>query len=91
MSYCVYHPIYRTCRICGKDMERNEPRECDAEVVPPLFNGEGSARIDALREARELIKTHAMMTWKSGQIERSDGITDVLVDFDLKFPEALGP
>ncbi len=76
---------------CVMDMERNEPRECAAEIVPPLLNGEGSARIGALREARALIQKHAMSTWRGGLIERSDGITEVLVDFDLAFPEVLDP
>lgn len=77
---CSYHPLYRNCSRCGVLMDRGERREC-------LFTPEPSERVKALREARELIKSHAVMTWNGGQIERSDGITDVLVDFDLKFPE----
>lgn len=93
MTDCVYHPIYRSCRNCGADMERGQARECSPPVESPreLLNGEGSARIDALRQARALIQKHAMSTWKGGLIERSDGITEVLVDFDLAFPEALDP
>ncbi len=86
MSECVYHPIYRSCRNCGADMERNQVRKCLKDLYrkpEPI-----SERITALREARELIKNHAMSTWKGGLTERSDGITEVLVDFDLKFPEA---
>lgn len=78
---CEYHPIYRNCFACGRDMERGEQRKCTAEK--PV-----SERTKALREARAVIHEHAKMTWNAGQIERSDGITDVLVDFDLKFPEA---
>ncbi len=37
-------------------------------------------------ECRALIQKHAMSTWSGGLIERSDGITEVLVDFDLKWP-----
>ncbi len=62
-------------------MERIYQRECLAPDVPL------TARTIALREARELIKKHAISTWRGGLIERSDGITEVLVDFDLQFPE----
>lgn len=78
---CRYHPIFRRCYQCNLDMVRGEQREC---AVTP----EPSDRVKALREARELIKLHAVMTWNGGLTERSDGITEVLVDFDLKFPEA---
>lgn len=82
-----YHPIYRTCLNCGTD--QFAPRAtCDirpvSEPAPAV-----SERVRALREARELIKKHAVMTWNSGLIERSDGITDTLADFDFHFPEAL--
>lgn len=77
---CQYHPLYRNCVQCGREMERGQERVCS-------FTAEPSERTKALREARELIKSHAVMTWKSGQIAASDGITGVLVDFDLKFPE----
>jgi hypothetical protein len=36
-----------------------------------------------------VIHKHAVSTYKAGLIERSDGITEVLVDFDLAFPEVL--
>lgn len=78
---CRYHPLFRSCDQCGVEMERAQQRECSVTPEP-------SERVKALREARELIKTHAVITWKSGHTERSDGITDVLVDFDLNFPEA---
>jgi hypothetical protein len=82
---CSYHPIYLSCSKCGRDMERGQERECTyAEPPHP-------ERVKALREARAHIKNHAVMTWNGGLTERSDGITDVLVDFDLKFPEALDP
>ncbi len=87
---CSYHPIYRNCVTCGNLLERGEVRVCVSPVgsvqsVVDLARKDERAR--ALREARNLIKTHAVMAWNGGQIERSDGITDVLVDFDLKFPE----
>ncbi len=93
MTECVYHPIYRSCRNCGADMERGQVRKCLTAMYkkPEPLNGEGGARIDALREARALIQKHAMSTWRGGLIERSDGITEVLVDFDLAFPEAREP
>jgi hypothetical protein len=37
-------------------------------------------------ECRALIQKHAQSTWKGRLIERSDGITEVLVDFDNKWP-----
>ncbi len=83
---CQYHPIYRNCARCGREMERGADRACVG--APPA---EPSERTRALREARELIKRHAVMTWNGGLIERSDGITEVLVDFDLHFPEAQLP
>ncbi len=84
---CVYHPIYRVCRACGRDMERGQERECVVAQPPEQVDIESASRSKALREARELIKNHAVMTWNSGLTERSDGLTDVLVEFDLKFPE----
>lgn len=85
---CQYHPIYRNCFLCGREMERGTEREC---WVSPPRHAPSNERVVALRQARALIKEHAKMTWNTGQIERSDGITDVLVDFDLKFPEAIEP
>ena len=79
---CQYHPIYRNCVRCGREMERGASRACVSAPLP-----EPSERVKALREARELIKRHAVMCWNGGLTERSD----VLVDFDLKFPEALEP
>jgi hypothetical protein len=89
VSQCKRHPIYRICCNCGREMPADLDRECIAPDVPTLFESSGVSpdRVAALREARHLIKTHAMMTWKSGLIERSDGITDVLAAFDEKFPE----
>ncbi len=87
MSECVYHPIYRVCRNCGHEMQREETRVCQAAAAP-LSLADRIDRITALRETRALIKDHAVRTWKLGLTERSDGITEVLVDFDLKFPEA---
>lgn len=77
---CSFNPIYRNCIHCGVTLERGALRVCTAPAP-------ANERVKALREARALIAQHAQITWKSGQIERSDGITDVLVDFDLKFPE----
>ena len=88
---CSYHPIYRSCVRCGLDMDRYQERVCapkSPSVVPSP--PDRTERIQALREARELIKKHAISTWKGGLIDRSDGITEVLVDFDRAFPEALG-
>lgn len=82
---CQYHPIYRKCSNCGLEMERGQERECQ-DPPPP-----SPIRVQALCEARALIKQHAVMCWNSGLTERSDGITEVLVEFDLKFPEALEP
>ena len=69
-------------------MERNQVRECS-----PVLQSVSADRLDprtrALREARALILEHATSTYRGGLIERSDGITEVLVDFDLRFPEAL--
>jgi len=85
---CQYHPIYRNCRVCGKPMERDVVRNCVLSPSPPPPVPVISERTKALREARAVIHEHAKMTWNAGLTERSDGITDVLVDFDLKFPEA---
>lgn len=79
-----YHPIYRTCIHCGTD--QNSPREyCQPR---PVSAAPSHDRMTALREARELIRKHAISAWRGGLVDRSDGITEVLVDFDLKFPEA---
>jgi len=84
VSACVYHPIYRSCRNCGKDMEREQVRECIAPNVPTLFNGEGSARIDALMQARALIQLRLANT-PAGFGEAA--LHDLLVEFDQRFPE----
>jgi hypothetical protein len=83
---CQYHPIFRNCVRCGREMERGAGRACVG--APPT---EPTERVKALREARALIQKHAMLTWRGGLIERSDGIAEVLVDFDLAFPEAQLP
>ena len=86
MTTCLYHPIYRSCQNCGRDMERAEQRECTAVHADGMFRSgpEWQARKAALREARSLIKDNAVSTWKSGQIERSDGLTDLLVSPSLR-------
>ena len=73
----LWSPPYERCARCGK-LPRQAQEPCEHE------------RLKASREARSLIKQHAQMTWKTGQIERSDGITEVLVEFDRMFPEVLG-
>lgn len=83
---CQYHPIYRNCVRCGREMERGAGLACVG--APPT---EPTERVKALREARWLIQKHAMSTWRGGLAERSDGITEVLVDFDIAFPEAIEP
>lgn len=101
MTTCHYHPIYRSCRDCGRDMERAQVRECiqrEPTVTPPpsalqqiesiIEAVRQEARTVALRDARALVLLHAQLTHKGGLTERSDGITEVLVDFDLKFPRA---
>lgn len=55
---------------------------CVAGVDEALQQFEEKVRL----ECRALIQQHAQSTWKGGLIERSDGITEVLVDFDLKWP-----
>lgn len=89
MSACVYHPGYRACQSCGHPMQLGQVRGCIAlrRTLAPV--DEHPARVTALREARALIAKHAMSTYRGGLIERSDGITEVLVDFDRAFPEAL--
>lgn len=77
----IWHLIYRTCVICGTD--RDKPRQL-CEPLPVSTNAE---RARALQEARALIREHAWMTWNAGQLERSDGITDLLSEFDSRFPE----
>lgn len=78
-----WHPIYRSCVRCGTD--KGSPRAtCEAVPVSSI----SADRVAALREARELIKKHAMSAWRGGFMDLSDGITEVLVDFDLQFPEA---
>lgn len=57
--------------------------ELVARIQPPAI----TERTQALREAREVIKKHAISTWRAGLTERSDAVTEVLVDFDLEFPE----
>ncbi len=78
--------------ICENCASSGMCETCDGEkngTVTVRFTTEPTERTKALREARALIQQHAMSTWRGGLTERSDGITGVLVDFDLKFPEAL--
>jgi len=85
---CDYNPIYRICRNCGREMERSQVRQCMAASSAHERVADRERTL-ALREARDLIKSNAVSTWKSGQIERSDGLTDLLVEFDRRFPEVL--
>jgi len=87
---CHYHPIYRCCQNCGHSMEREQVRDClSPSAVMVTDRSDQPARTTALCEARALILKHAMSTWRGGLTERSDGITEVLVEFDQAFPEAL--
>ena len=85
MNNCLYHPVYRVCRNCGKVMERSEQRVCQE---PASVTGDAASRIDALREVRALILSNAKSNWKSGLTERSDALTDLLTEFDRAFPES---
>jgi len=82
LTACIYHTIYRVCCNCGRDMGRHEKRECVAPNVPTLFSTEGerTARITALLEARALIVRVARDT-------TLPSIGDVLTEFDRVFPE----
>jgi len=82
---CDYHPIYRSCRNCGADMERGQVRKCLTKMYQPTPD----PRIAALRDARALILRHAQSAYRGGLVDRSNGITEVLADFDLRFPEVL--
>lgn len=89
MRNCYYHPVYRNCLHCGHEMQREEVRLCPMPESRPPHGV--SDRVAALREARALLLMHAMSTWNGGLLERSDAITEVLAEFDLKFPEAKLP
>ncbi len=77
---CQYHPIYRNCFTCGREMLRSDERVCTASE--PL-----DERTKALREARALIELEAKLAWRGGLVERSDALTDMLSAFDVIFPE----
>ena len=88
MITCVYHPIYRSCRNCGRDLNRDQVRPCVAMPNSLAEEVVSTVRTSTLQIVRAMIQSNAQSTWKAGLTERSDALTDLLVEFDARFPEA---
>lgn len=92
---CI-HNEQDICFVCAGERETlipapplPAPEPSWAEQIAALLDLVAQeARTAALVEARAVFAQNAIAAWKGGQTERSDGITDAITDFDMKFPEA---